>query len=604
MVALSHAQPAQQAEPNTAGRLAGVLLPDVHSMEEVGQLVMKMSQAGQQGDIFKLFAEHITELIPGLTHISVMLLPSAKQSTDTAAMKSSGATKQGAGKAKLTLKADAPGRLEWQQYMGGSKPSKPDGAKKATLAVEPELLTWPYADLQIGSDMPVLDWRTCKDVMITKRKGVEVKQGPACYPASCTAACYIARSHADGITTPNYLQDGPHFADWGEMQEQGAVSIASAPIHMSNETVAVLTLASSESAAFEETKAKLVWMLAFVLAPYTHILSQTTHKTEGKLFIEAVMPRLLEQGLSHSSSPGDALSGVDMPTGHQQTIQEQPHDESLCPQCQLAHNSQDHPSKAGVSGRGLNQGGWSATPTELRANSTAASMGQLPGASPRQGPTISPTVPFQTDPHPAAQDSDLDWGDFFFNLVSMCIVYAHFSEAAVAGESNAAVIFSMGIAAVDIVLLALRWLWYEHFVSQGGLVSSLFSLYRMIVLPIANTWMSWSLLHKLQWDPTPPLLGGLGLLMTLFLFVGLKVRFFLHAPLQLATVLLAAASAHHICTAVQANTTGAACLSLVSALQMLLGLLVPSFLTFMLDFRVSSSYLPHVQAKYRLIPQY
>ena len=87
---------------------------------------------------------------------SVMLLPSAKPSTDTAAMKSSGATKQGAGKAKLTVKADAPGRLEWQQYMGGSKPSKPDGAKKATLAVEPELLTWPYADLQIGSDMPGL----------------------------------------------------------------------------------------------------------------------------------------------------------------------------------------------------------------------------------------------------------------------------------------------------------------------------------------------------------------------------------------------------------------------------------------------------------------
>ena len=87
---------------------------------------------------------------------SVMLLPSAKPSTDTAAMKSSGATKQGAGKAKLTMKADAPGRLEWQQYMGGSKPSKPDGAKKGSLAVEPELLTGPYADLQIGSDMPGL----------------------------------------------------------------------------------------------------------------------------------------------------------------------------------------------------------------------------------------------------------------------------------------------------------------------------------------------------------------------------------------------------------------------------------------------------------------
>ncbi len=85
--------------------------------------------------------------------------------------------------------------------------------------------------------------------------------------------------------------------------------------------------------------------------------------------------------------------------------------------------------------------------------------------------------------------------------------------------------------------------------------------------------------------------------------LAMQVRFFLHAPLQLATVLLAAASAHHTCTAVQANTTSAACLNLISALQMLLGLLVPSFLTFVLDFRMSSSYLPLVQAKYSLIPQ-
>jgi hypothetical protein len=57
-------------------------------------------------------------------------------------------------------------------------------------------------------------------------------------------------------------------------------------------------------------------------------------------------------------------------------------------------------------------------------------------------------------------DSDLgDFGDFFFNLVSMCIVYAYFSEAAVAGESQAAIAVSMCIAAVDIALLALRWLW-------------------------------------------------------------------------------------------------------------------------------------------------
>ena len=47
-------------------------------------------------------------------------------------------------------------------------------------------------------------------------------------------------------------QAGPHFADWDEMQKQGAVSMASAPLHISNEPVAVLTLASASSAAFED----------------------------------------------------------------------------------------------------------------------------------------------------------------------------------------------------------------------------------------------------------------------------------------------------------------------------------------------------------------
>ena len=95
-----------------------------------------------------------------------------------------------------------------------------------------------------------------------------------------------------------------------------------------------------------------------------------------------------------------------------------------------------------------------------------------------------------------------------------------------------------------------------------------------------------------------PLLRHLTL--TLPYHVGLscvQVRFFLHAPLQLVTVLLAAASAQDICSAVQATSGGAACLSLISAQQLVLGLLVPSFLMFMLDYRVGSGYMPHIQAK-------
>lgn len=53
--------------------------------------------------------------------------------------------------------------------------------------------------------------------------------------------------------------------------------------------------------------------------------------------------------------------------------------------------------------------------------------------------------------------------------------------------------------------------------------SSVLTLYRLVVLPVANTWMSWSLLHKLHWDPNPPFLAALTLLMTLFLALGLKV---------------------------------------------------------------------------------
>lgn len=84
----------------------------------------------------------------------------------------------------------------------------------------------------------------------------------------------------------------------------------------------------------------------------------------------------------------------------------------------------------------------------------------LPGS-----PAASPPFPLPSPHPPKLTAPDLDWGDFFFNLVSMCIVYAYFSEAAVAGESQAAIVVSMCIAAVDILLLALRWLWW---VGVGG----------------------------------------------------------------------------------------------------------------------------------------
>jgi len=86
---------------------------------------------------------------------SVLLLPGARQSSsDLSTLRAATAgQKQGAGKTKPAVKAVQSSRLEWQQHMGGSKTGKADGAKKAQL-VDPELLTWPYADLQTGNEMP------------------------------------------------------------------------------------------------------------------------------------------------------------------------------------------------------------------------------------------------------------------------------------------------------------------------------------------------------------------------------------------------------------------------------------------------------------------
>ena len=52
----------------------------------------------------------------------------------------------------------------------------------------------------------VLDWRSCKNALISLENGVDVKHPAPAYPVSCTAACYVARTHADSVTTPDYLQ--------------------------------------------------------------------------------------------------------------------------------------------------------------------------------------------------------------------------------------------------------------------------------------------------------------------------------------------------------------------------------------------------------------
>ena len=59
-------------------------------------------------------------------------------------------------------------------------------------------------------------------------------------------------------------------------------------------------------------------------------------------------------------------------------------------------------------------------------------------------------------------------------------------------------------------------------------------LYRLVVLPVANTWMSWTLLRKLAWAPGPRTVALLAVVVLLFTAVGLQVCFSPRAPSTLA----------------------------------------------------------------------
>lgn len=56
--------------------------------------------------------------------------------------------------------------------------------------------------------------------------------------------------------------------------------------------------------------------------------------------------------------------------------------------------------------------------------------------------------------------------------------------------------------------------------------------YRVVVLPVANTWMSWSLLHKMSITPSGPLIVLLGIVLLACIIMGLQVRFCADMPAQ------------------------------------------------------------------------
>lgn len=76
---------------------------------------------------------------------------------------------------------------------------------------------------------------------------------------------------------------------------------------------------------------------------------------------------------------------------------------------------------------------------------------------------------------------------------------------------QAAIVVSMAIAAVDIALLALRWLWYEQYITAGGAVLQVRGLQWEPGQALACWTALWGLLLQSRDGPCLPSLPPLGI---------------------------------------------------------------------------------------------
>lgn len=191
---------------------------------------------------------------------------------------------------------------------------------------------------------------------------------------------------------------------------------------------------------------------------------------------------------------------------------------------------------------------------------------------------------------------DLNWSDFLFNLISMCIVYAYFSKAAGPHESITAVLLCMAVAAFDILLLLLRWLWADHYLNYG-LVLCVFQVYRVFLLPFANTWMLWSLVKKLELKITLFMWVTQGLLLVGCYLCSIKLRALLNVPVQLVTVCFSASTAVRCCSHPEFGLVVLGCMCGIMWMQIALSIVAPGLIMHMLESSTCRSFVPHVQAR-------
>lgn len=174
-------------------------------------------------------------------------------------------------------------------------------------------------------------------------------------------------------------------------------------------------------------------------------------------------------------------------------------------------------------------------------------------------------------------DPTLNWADFLFNLVNLCFVYVYLSKVAIRGHTCLAMFLCFCVGIFDVVLLIIRYLCFDHTGSQGALVLGICQIYRVIIIPVANTWMSWRLLNHFGIQSSFQFVILLGLCLALCVVLGSQVRCLLQVPVQILSIILAAVSTPDVCHRfVPVSIYPFLCLGIVSTVQVIVAYLMPT----------------------------
>ncbi|KFM24413.1 hypothetical protein F751_3131 [Auxenochlorella protothecoides] len=383
--------------------------------------------------------------------------------------------------------------------------------------------TLPYTILQDDDALDLLltgglDWSNCAVWTLSPDQGHSRQPTPP-YTVGSTALAAAAKLEAV-VLTNDYATSGPRYADWDALHcGLGAASMAAAPLH-------------AELAEHAEHAAPCLGVLGLASCDRHAFADRGLLAALSSLLLPLIARRA---ALSRGRDVETFLEHA-MPLLLEQRVR-------------------------------------------LRVNGSRTPDGGQPPEGPREGSVVG-------CPHHASNKAPLDGtppggasSGLLLNLVSMCAVYAHFSHLSAAGETNAAVLVSACVVASHVALLILQWIWLGWLPPQRTSAGAkAYATLRALALPLANTWVGWSLLDRLGYVPSLPAVLSTAGAVGLCLAAGRQARSLLQGPLQLASMALAATSTTGLCSAAFGSTRGWACMGLISGLQLGMGVLLPALM--------------------------